>query len=110
MSLKVYLAKISDESLLTAQLSQNSMSDDYISGLAPAVYSTFKSSFERLATEQPGALHILGRLSFLATKVMAAEPVSLVSSSEALSEQAMDGLNCYSFIQWTNDHTLLDLK
>lgn len=110
MSLKMYLAKISDEALLAEQLSQNSISDDYISGLVPAVYSTFKLSFERLAAEQPGALHILGHLSFLQTKAIPTDLVNVVASLEPLSNQAMDDLGSYSFIQWTEDQNFLNLK
>jgi tetratricopeptide (TPR) repeat protein len=110
MSLKLYLAKISDETLLAEQLSQNSISEDYISGMAPAVYSTFKLSFERLASEQPEALHLLGCLSFLENTALPIDLVNLLISGGVLDDQPVTELGSYSFIQWSEGNTSLSMK
>jgi tetratricopeptide (TPR) repeat protein len=110
MSLKLYLTKISDENLFAEQLSQNSISEDYISGMAPAVYSTFKLSLERIASEQPEAIRILGCLSFLQSRRVPADLVNLLISLEALNDQPVTELKDYSFIQWSEGNTSLIMK
>lgn len=110
MSLKLYLAKISDETLLAEQLSQNSISEDYISGMAPAVYSTFKLSFERIASEQPEAIRILGCLSFLEYRAVPVDLFNVLVSLEALNDQPVTELKDYSFVQWSEGNTSLILK
>lgn len=110
VSLKLYLAKISDERSLAEQLSKNSISEDYISGMAPAVYSTFRLSFERIATEQPQAIRVLGYLSFLESKFIPADLVNLLMSPEALNDEPVIELESYSFLRWSEDHASLGLK
>lgn len=110
MSLKSYLAKISNETALAEQLSQNSISEDYISGMAPAVYSTFKLSFERIASEQPEAIRILGYLSFLESRAVPTDLVNILISLEALNDQPVAELKSYSFVHWSQGDTSLSLK
>lgn len=109
-SLKLFLAKISNETLLAEQLAHNSISEDYISGMAPAVYSTIRLSFERMSAERLEAVRLLGHLSFLESRAIPGALVKLLIPRCALKDQLISELTSYSFVQWSEEKTSLSLK
>lgn len=109
VSIGFYLAKISDDAMLSDQLSLNGTSEDGLSGISPAMYSTWRTSFERLAIDSPGAVEVLGFCSFLEAKAI---PIALIRSScptIAEADGALNELRSYAFIEVDREGSTLDL-
>lgn len=104
-----YLKKISDDTLLSEHLSQNYITGNYISGISPPVYSTWKTSFEALQRDTPQAVTLLGYLSFLEAKSIPLDLIEALLSESGNVTATIMQLETYSLAEWNEDRPKINL-